>query len=88
VKRPASRPFIKFFLSRNILARHIICMGHKSVRCLQEAFLAASLQLKDYARSRSMPFFLWLRLVAGQKLVALHRHHLGRKIRNADREVI
>jgi RNA polymerase sigma-70 factor, ECF subfamily len=54
---------------------------------LQEAFLAASLQLKDYARSRSMPFFLWLRLVAGQKLVALHRHHLGKKIRDAGREV-
>jgi RNA polymerase sigma-70 factor, ECF subfamily len=54
---------------------------------LQEAFLAASLQLQDYARSRSMPIFLWLRLVAGQKLVALHRHHLGKKIRDAGREV-
>ncbi len=54
---------------------------------LQEAFLAASLQLKDYASSRSMPFFLWLRLVAGQKLIALHRHHLGKQIRDAGREV-
>src|SRR5262249_29466387 len=30
---------------------------------LQEAFLTASLQLKDYAGDRSIPFFLWLRLV-------------------------
>jgi RNA polymerase sigma-70 factor (ECF subfamily) len=54
---------------------------------LQEAFLAASLQLKDYAADRSIPFFLWLRLVAGQKLVALHRHHLGKQMRDAGREV-
>jgi RNA polymerase sigma-70 factor (ECF subfamily) len=54
---------------------------------LQEAFLAASLQLKDYAASRSMPLFLWLRLVTGQKLVALHRHHLGKQMRDAGREV-
>jgi RNA polymerase sigma-70 factor (ECF subfamily) len=54
---------------------------------LQEAFLAASLQLKDYANQAAMPIFLWLRLVAGQKLVALHRHHLGKKMRDAGREV-
>lgn len=54
---------------------------------LQESFLAASLQLKDFAAARPMPFFLWLRLVTGQKLVALHRHHLGKQMRNAGREV-
>jgi RNA polymerase sigma-70 factor (ECF subfamily) len=54
---------------------------------LQEAFLTASLQLKDYAGDRSIPFFLWLRLVTGQKLVALHRHHLGKQLRDAGREV-
>jgi RNA polymerase sigma-70 factor (ECF subfamily) len=54
---------------------------------LQEAFLAASLQLKEFASSRQMPVFLWLRLVAGQKLMALHRHHLGRHMRAAGREV-
>src|SRR5262249_20910597 len=54
---------------------------------LQEAFLTASRQLKDYAGERSLPFFLWLRLVTGQKLVALHRHHLGKQLRDAGREV-
>jgi RNA polymerase sigma-70 factor (ECF subfamily) len=54
---------------------------------LQEAFLAASLQLKDYWANRAMPFFLWLRLVAGQKLALLHRHHLGKQMRDAGREV-
>jgi RNA polymerase sigma-70 factor (ECF subfamily) len=54
---------------------------------LQEAFLAATLQLKDFAAERSMPVFLWLRLVAGQKLAGLHRHHLGKQMRAAGREV-
>jgi RNA polymerase sigma-70 factor (ECF subfamily) len=54
---------------------------------LQEAFLAATLQLKDFAAERSMPVFLWLRLVAGQKLAGLHRHHLGKQMRDAGREV-
>jgi RNA polymerase sigma-70 factor (ECF subfamily) len=54
---------------------------------LQEAYLAATLQLKDYAAERSMPVFLWLRLVAGQKLAGLHRHHLGKQMRDAGREV-
>jgi RNA polymerase sigma-70 factor, ECF subfamily len=34
-----------------------------------------------------MPFFLWLRFLTGQKLVTLRRHHLGVKMRYADREV-
>src|SRR5262249_37655037 len=29
----------------------------------------------------------WLRFLAGQKLVTLHRHHLGRQMRAAGREV-
>jgi RNA polymerase sigma-70 factor (ECF subfamily) len=34
-----------------------------------------------------MPFFLWLRFLTGQKLVTLHRHHLGCQMRDAGREV-
>ena len=34
-----------------------------------------------------MPFFLWLRFLTCQKLVTLHRHHLGVRMRDADREV-
>src|SRR5262249_59858116 len=54
---------------------------------VREALLTASLQLKDYAAERAVPFFLWLRLVTGQKLVALHRHHGGKQLRDAGREV-
>jgi RNA polymerase sigma-70 factor (ECF subfamily) len=54
---------------------------------LQEAYLQASLQLADYLKKPTLPFFLWLRLVTGQRLVALHRHHLGTQGRDAAREV-
>ena len=34
-----------------------------------------------------MPFILWLRFITGQKLVTLHRHHFGMKMRDVGREV-
>ena len=34
-----------------------------------------------------MPFFLWLRGIAGHKLLELHRRHLGTPMRDARREV-
>jgi RNA polymerase sigma-70 factor, ECF subfamily len=54
---------------------------------LQEAYLEMSRALADYLRKPELPVFLWLRLLTGRKLQALHRHHLGTKIRDAGREV-
>jgi RNA polymerase sigma-70 factor, ECF subfamily len=54
---------------------------------IQETFLEASARLAAYLRRPTMPFFLWLRFLAGQKLVTLHRHHLGTRMRDAGREV-
>lgn len=54
---------------------------------LQEAYLEYSQSLADYLRARAMPFYLWLRTVAGRKLFALHRRHLGAAMRDAGREV-
>ena len=54
---------------------------------IQEAYLEASARLAEYLRNPSMPFFLWLRFLAGQKLVTLHRHHLGVQMRNAAQQV-
>jgi RNA polymerase sigma-70 factor (ECF subfamily) len=45
------------------------------------------LHLPDFLRNPAMPFFLWLRLITGQKLMQLHRHHLGTRARDAGREV-
>src|SRR5262249_36620405 len=54
---------------------------------IQETYLEASIRLEDYLRQPTMPFFLWLRFLTGQKLVELHRHHLGAQMRDAGREV-
>src|SRR5262245_46831970 len=54
---------------------------------VQEVHLAAWGHLGDYLREPKMPFFLWLRGIAGNKLKELHRHHLGVRMRDASREV-
>ncbi len=54
---------------------------------VQEAQLEAARRLGEFVARPTMPFFLWLRLIAGQKLLQLHRHHLGVKMRAAGREV-
>ena len=54
---------------------------------LQEAYLDVAEQLPHYLVKREMSFFLWLRLVAGQRLMRIHREHLGAAMRDAGREV-
>jgi RNA polymerase sigma-70 factor (ECF subfamily) len=54
---------------------------------IQDACLEASRRLDDYLREPSMPLFLWLRFLVGERLMFLHRHHLGVKMRDARREV-
>jgi RNA polymerase sigma-70 factor (ECF subfamily) len=54
---------------------------------LQDAYLEASQRLAEYLRDPKMPFFLWLRFLTGQRLLALRRHHLGVQARDAQREV-
>jgi RNA polymerase sigma-70 factor (ECF subfamily) len=54
---------------------------------IQEAYLEASKRLADYLKQPNMPFFLWLRFITGQKLLELHRYHLGAQARDAGREV-
>jgi RNA polymerase sigma-70 factor (ECF subfamily) len=54
---------------------------------LQDAYLEVASRLPDYARNPTLPLFLWLRLVVGEQLTNLHRHHLGAQMRDAGREV-
>jgi RNA polymerase sigma-70 factor (ECF subfamily) len=54
---------------------------------VQEAFLDVARRFPEYAANPSVPFFLWLRLLTGQRLIDLHRQHLGAKMRNAGLEV-
>jgi RNA polymerase sigma-70 factor (ECF subfamily) len=54
---------------------------------LQDAYLEAWRDLRSYLDRPEIPFFLWLRGIAGNKLRELHRHHLGAQRRDPRREV-
>jgi RNA polymerase sigma-70 factor (ECF subfamily) len=54
---------------------------------IQEAYLEAWTRLAEYLRAPTMPFFLWLRLLTAQKLVTLHRKHLGVQMRDPAVEI-
>jgi RNA polymerase sigma-70 factor (ECF subfamily) len=55
---------------------------------LQEAYLEVHRRYGEYREKQDqLPFFLWLRLVTGQKLIETHRQHLGAKMRDAGQEV-
>ena len=54
---------------------------------VQEACIEATERFEEFRAQSEMPFFLWLRFLTLQKLLVLHRHHLGTKARDAGRDV-
>jgi RNA polymerase sigma-70 factor (ECF subfamily) len=54
---------------------------------IQESYIDAARRLGDYAKNPTMPFFLWLRFLTGQRLLEQHRRHLGAQARDAGREI-
>lgn len=54
---------------------------------VQETFLDATGLLCAYYQDPPLPFYLWLRQLAGTRLAKAHRHHLGTLRRDVRREV-
>jgi len=54
---------------------------------LQDTWLDCERRFPEYAAAPPMPFFHWLRFLTGQRLVDLHRKHLGTAARNVCQEV-
>jgi len=54
---------------------------------LQDVYLQASQHLASYLRTPGAPFYLWLRGVAANVLLELHRRHLSTQMRDARREL-
>jgi RNA polymerase sigma-70 factor (ECF subfamily) len=54
---------------------------------VQDTYLAVLSKFPQYSADPRLPFYLWLRLEVGQKLVDLHRFHLGAQMRDAGQEV-
>ncbi|MFL5243866.1 MAG: sigma-70 family RNA polymerase sigma factor [Gemmataceae bacterium] len=58
-----------------------------SADVVQDAFMEVAQRLNDYLKEPRLPLLLWLRLVVGERLMKLHRHHLGAQMRDAGLEV-
>jgi RNA polymerase sigma-70 factor (ECF subfamily) len=54
---------------------------------LQETYLEAARRLPDYLARPEMPFGLWLRWLARERVLVLHRRHLGARRRAVGQEV-
>ncbi len=54
---------------------------------IQEAYVDVVARLDEYLTDPRLPLFLWLRLVVGERLMKLHRHHLGTQMRSVGMEV-
>jgi RNA polymerase sigma-70 factor (ECF subfamily) len=54
---------------------------------VQEAYVDIVKRAPEYRANPGMPLFLWVRWITGQKLMALHRMHLGAQMRSAGQEV-
>jgi RNA polymerase sigma-70 factor (ECF subfamily) len=54
---------------------------------LQDAYLDLARRFPEYAAAPTVPFYIWLRALTGQRLVDLARRHLGAQMRDAGQEV-
>jgi RNA polymerase sigma-70 factor (ECF subfamily) len=55
---------------------------------VQEALVAAAALLPDYLQKQPIPFYPWLRRLAWERLVKLHRQHVTTEKRTVAREVV
>ena len=53
---------------------------------VQDVMLEASSRLREYLQDPSMPFALWLNLIADDHMIDAHRRHRQAKKRSLDRE--
>jgi RNA polymerase sigma-70 factor (ECF subfamily) len=79
--RDRLRHMIRLRLDRRLVGRF------DASDVLQEAYLDVARRFPEYAAAPAVPFYVWLRALTGQRLIDLHRQHLGVKMRDAGLEV-
>jgi RNA polymerase sigma-70 factor (ECF subfamily) len=80
-RRPELHAFIEARLDPRLAAR----VDASDV--VQEALLEVVQRMDDFLERRPMPFRLWVRKTAYERLLDMHKHHLQRARRSVDREV-
>ncbi len=79
--RPRLRSMVRVRLDRRLQGR----IDPSDV--LQESFIDFNRRFPEYVRNPAVPFYLWLRGLTGQRLIDLHRMHLGAQMRDVGQEV-
>ena len=54
---------------------------------MQETYIDALNRVDHFVKNPEMPFYLWLRLIAGQRMVDDYRRHCGAEMRDVQRQV-
>ena len=54
---------------------------------IQESLMEISARIPSYLEGSDLPFYLWARLITGQKLMQFHRRHLDAQRRDVRREL-
>ncbi|HEY4263498.1 MAG TPA: sigma-70 family RNA polymerase sigma factor [Schlesneria sp.] len=78
--RTALRKLVQLRLDRKI-ARRVDASD-----VVQDVLLEANERLKEYMSDPRMPFHLWLRHLAKDRMIDMHRRHRGAQRRSLDRE--
>ncbi|MEM6779463.1 MAG: sigma-70 family RNA polymerase sigma factor [Planctomycetota bacterium] len=78
--RPRLKRMVALRMDRRLLGR----IDESDV--VQEAFLDYSKRATEYVHRDDIPFFLWVRMITGQKLLEIHRRHLAVQARDVRRE--
>jgi len=65
---------------------HAVARRVEASDVVQDVMLEASQRLTDYLRNPGMPFHLWLRQLALDRIIDMHRRHRGAQRRSVDRE--
>jgi RNA polymerase sigma-70 factor (ECF subfamily) len=79
--RDRLRQMVRLRLDRRLMGR----LDPSDV--LQEAYVDVARRFPEYAAAPAVSFYVWLRALTGQRLIDLHRQHLGAQIRDVGQEV-
>ena len=72
---------VRFRLDRRLYGRVDIA------DVMQDVWMESLRRISDYTDNPAVPFFIWLRQIAWQIIIDLHRRHLGAQKRNVSQEV-
>jgi RNA polymerase sigma-70 factor (ECF subfamily) len=78
--RARLRKLVSYHLDRRLAAR----VDPSDV--VQDVLIEAAHKLSDYIRDRPLPFYPWLRQIACDRLIELHRQHVQAQKRSVRRE--